>query len=355
MTRIGTDIQKAADLLRDEQLVAIPTETVYGLAGNALSTRAVTEIFRVKNRPFFDPLILHTDDLNKLEHLIDPLPPTLETLAGHFMPGPLTILAVKKSTVPDLVTSGLPKVAIRIPNHPVTLELLRRLDFPVAAPSANPFGYVSPTTAQHVMDQLGGSIPYILDGGPCQIGLESTIVDYDQGEIVVLRKGGIPVESIEQLAGPVKIRPYSSSQPLAPGMLDQHYAPRIHLSLEVVEQALAQYDPKKIGYLGFTKNDPRLPADHQMVLSPDGNLSEAARNFFAHLRILDNLDLDIIVAELVPEVGLGRAINDKLRRAAGNHDRTNTQSEKACSVPGPSCRKSPQQTTIPTFGHKGNL
>ena len=317
MTHTGSNIQEAIRLLQEEQLVAIPTETVYGLAGNALSTKAIIEIFRVKNRPFFDPLIIHTDDLDKIGFLIERIPQPLLDLAHYFMPGPLTILVPKKDLIPDLVTSGSPKVAIRIPNHPIALELLSALEFPLAAPSANPFGYVSPTTAQHVLDQLGGLIPYILDGGRCQIGLESTIIDLKQGEIIVLRQGGVSVEEIEKIAGKVKVTAQSGSNPSAPGMLDHHYAPTIPVSLESIHQLTTKYPPEKIGYLAFSQGSSLLAPGQQRILSASGDLAEAAQNFFSHLRVLDKLNLDIIAAEFVPDVGLGRAINDKLRRSAG--------------------------------------
>ena len=320
MTRIGVDLSEAIRLLIDDQLVAIPTETVYGLAGNALSLKAVTEIFEVKNRPYFDPVIIHTSDLRKIENLIEMVPQPLLELAGHFMPGPLTILVPRKAGIPDLVTSGSAKVAVRIPDHAMTLNLLTAIDFPIAAPSANPFGYVSPTTAQHVMDQLGGRIPYILDGGPCKVGLESTIVDFIEGQVTVLRKGGITVEEIEKRVGKVRILAHSSSKPSAPGMLDHHYAPKIPLTLKSIHDIVPEFSLNKIGYLCFSDKIDQIPENHQRVLSASKSLTEAARNFFSYLRELDQLKLDIIVAEMVPEEGLGRAINDKLRRAAmGSH------------------------------------
>lgn len=316
MTKIGTDIHLARQLLMEGQLVAVPTETVYGLAGNALDTRVVSEIFRVKDRPSFDPLIVHTDSLVRVKDLTGDIPVVLARLADRFMPGPLTLLLPKTEKIPDLVTSGSPKVAIRIPDHPLTLTLLGQLDFPLAAPSANPFGYISPTSAQHVFDQLNGKIPYILDGGQCSIGLESTIVDYDQGQVVILRKGGIAIEEIEKVAGKVKVMESSTSRPSAPGMLDQHYAPAITLTLDPLAEVLTRVNPAKIGLLVFNKIRSELSPSQQLVLSPDSSLQEAAQNFFSFLRRLDKMDLDIIVAETVPEVGLGQAINDKLKRAA---------------------------------------
>lgn len=316
MADLGKDIDHAEQLLHEGRLVAIPTETVYGLAGNGLSTTAVSKIYRVKNRPFFDPMIIHTDSLEKLEGLITKIPDGMRQLAETFWPGPLTILVEKTEKIPDLVTSGLSKVAIRIPNHPLTLELLKRLEFPLAAPSANPFGYISPTTAKHVEDQLGDMIPYILDGGKCAVGLESTIIDFIDGEPTILRKGGIPIELIEKELGVNVKSKTSSSRPSAPGMLHSHYAPKAPLVLEKIENVLLKISPEKIGFLGFTKKHLEIPSKNQFILSSQGDLTEAAQNFFDFLRKLDRQNLSVIVAEFLPEVGLGRAINDKLRRAA---------------------------------------
>ena len=313
---LGTNVAHAISLLKQSCLVAIPTETVYGLAGNALSEAAVSKIFEVKNRPIFDPLIVHTNDLNRLENYVEAIPAPLLDLATAFMPGPLSILLQKKETIPDIVTAGLPKVAVRIPNHPMTLELLEKLDFPLAAPSANPFGYISPTTARHVMHQLDGKISYILDGGPCTVGLESTIVEYTSKGIRVLRKGGISIEAIERVVGKVLVQEHSSSHPAAPGMLKSHYAPKIPFVVEDMAVILKKYAPDRIGYLAFKKNTPDILQENQFLLSKEGDLIEAARNLFAFMRELDESDLDIIVAEFVPEFGLGRAINDKIRRAA---------------------------------------
>lgn len=316
MAGIGQNMEHAIQLLKKGKLVAIPTETVYGLAGNGLDPVAVSEIFRVKNRPAFDPMILHTDLLEKLDDMILEIPPVLKKLAKVFWPGPLTLLLEKTDKIPDLVTSGLSKVAVRIPNHPLTLELLKRLDFPLAAPSANPFGYISPTTAQHVNDQLGDMIPYILDGGRCAVGVESTIIDFIDGEPTILRKGGIPLELIEKVLGVAIKAQTSSSKPSAPGMLQSHYAPKVPLVLEKMQHVLPKISPEKIGFLAFTKKHREIPPQNQFVLSPEGDLKEAAQHFFDCLRKLDRLNLSVIVAEYLPEVGLGRAINDKLTRAA---------------------------------------
>ena len=316
---IGTDLSKAAAFLKEGQLVAIPTETVYGLAANALQEAAVIRIFEVKNRPRFDPLIVHVANIKDIEAYASELPQDARRLAEAFMPGPLTLLLPKKSIIPDIVTSGSVWCAFRIPAHPMTRELLDLLDFPLAAPSANPFGYISPTTAAHVAHQLGDKIPYILDGGPCAIGVESTIVGFDAERPIVYRKGGLSVEAIEEVVGEVEIRAHSNSNPLAPGMLKSHYAPRIPMVIGNLEAMRIKYEGQKIAVLAFQQGLEGAPADAQIILSPSGDLAEAARNLFAGMRYLDALDADIILAELLPEFGLGRAVNDRLRRAAAEN------------------------------------
>ncbi len=313
---IGKDIAKAKALLEGGQLVAIPTETVYGLAANALDEQAVSQIFAVKNRPSFDPLIIHTSAFERVSTYVQNVPKQASVLAEAFLPGPLTFLLPKKTIIPALVTAGSSLVAVRIPRHPMTLELLQGLDFPLAAPSANPFGYISPTEPKHVAQQLGRKIPYILDGGKCTIGLESTIIGFPDGQATIFRKGGIAIEAIEEIIGKVTIRPHSTSNPSAPGMLKSHYAPRIPLTVGNITALLPQHEGKKVGIISFRKSYLNIPSHHQLVLSPTGDFAEAARNLFAGMRRLDNQALDIILAELLPERDLGRAINDRLRRAA---------------------------------------
>ncbi len=313
-TELGKDIAKAHALLERGLTVAIPTETVYGLAANALDADAVLHIFEIKDRPHFDPLIVHGASLERLREYVTSFPDWASSLAERFWPGPLTIVLPKRDIIPDIVTSGLPTVAVRVPDHSVTLDLLSQLDFPLAAPSANPFGYVSPTTAQHVLDQLGGKIPYILDGGDCSVGVESTIVTERDGQIIVLRLGGITVEEIEPLVGKVLIETSASSIPSAPGAMESHYATRTPLILGEID--LSNYDPNEIGILSFQTRYPSVPPEHQVVLSTSGDVRQAARYLFSAMRHLDELGLKRILAEELPEVGLGRAINDRLRRAA---------------------------------------
>jgi L-threonylcarbamoyladenylate synthase len=313
MAEIGKDILKAKVLLEEGQLVAIPTETVYGLAGSAYNLDAVANIFATKNRPAFDPLIVHAHSIDQVKELVTEIPEKAAILANHYWPGPLTLLLKRKSVIPDLVTSGLDTVAVRIPNKEITLELLRSLDFPLVAPSANPFGYISPTSAQHVEDQLGSKIPYILDGGESNVGIESTIIGFENDEITIHRLGGVSVDEIEALVGKVKVKTHSSSNPLAPGMLENHYSPLTPILLGDIESNIEGHSGKKIGILSFSAD---FGQQTQKILAPDGKMTTAAKNLFAYLRWLDRQPLDLILAELVPEEGLGLAINDRLKRAA---------------------------------------
>lgn len=316
MATIGKDLQMAADILSANELIAIPTETVYGLAANAYSPQAVAKVFQTKNRPSFNPLILHTCDLQRVQQFVREIPAKAELLAREFWPGPLTMLFYKKTVVPDIVTAGLPRVAVRIPQHPVTLQLLQRLSFPLAAPSANPFGYISPTRPEHVNAQLGGKIKYILDGGPCQVGIESTIVGFEGDQVVIYRLGGLSLEAIEKVVGEVEKLPHSSSQPQSPGMLKSHYAPGKKVVIGNIEQLLSKFGNQQVATLSLQKSFSDLPAGHQVILSPEGDLQEAAAGLFEALRYLDNLPITHIFAEPMPDHGLGRAINDRLKRAA---------------------------------------
>ncbi|ELR72321.1 TsaC protein [Fulvivirga imtechensis AK7] len=316
MATIGTDVQAAKSYLEQGDLVAIPTETVYGLAGNAYKPEAIAKIFEAKNRPAFDPLIVHTHSLAEVQKIVRDLPEKALILAERFWPGPLTLLLPKQPIIPDLATSGMDTVAVRIPQQPLTLELLRSIDFPLVAPSANPFGYVSPTTAQHVEDQLGQKIPYILDGGNCSVGIESTIVGFDGNDAIIHRLGGTSREKIESAIGRVKLMPNSSSNPKAPGMLKSHYSPGKKVVLGNIQEHLKNYADQSVGILAFDKAIPGVPTSNQIILAEDSNLATAAKNLFSALRIMDKMDVDVILAERVPEHGLGLAINDRLTRAA---------------------------------------
>jgi len=321
MAAIGKDIAKAKMLLESGELVGIPTETVYGLAGNAFDPDAVAKIFAVKDRPSFDPLIIHTASLHQVSDFTTHIPDSLFLLAKKYWPGPLTLLLERKPNISDLVTSGLDTVAVRVPQHPLTLSLLASLDFPLAAPSANPFGYISPTKAEHVNAQLGDKIPYILDGGDCEVGLESTIVGMENGQVTVYRLGGLDLDAIESVVGRVVVKTHSSSNPKSPGMLKSHYAPKKPFVLGNLKELvnLCISEKKTFAVLSFKKHFADIPETQQLDLSLKGDLDEAAKNLFAAMRALDSMDVSVILAELLPEEGLGRAINDRLRRAAADN------------------------------------
>lgn len=317
MAQLDTQVFKAIDILKQDGLVAIPTETVYGLAANAISTKAVTKIFQVKNRPSFDPLIVHTSSLKRAEDFTEVISDETWKLARAFCPGPITFIIKKNSNIPDLVTSGHTTVGVRIPRHPLTQLLLESLDFPLAAPSANPFGFVSPTSAQHVQAQLGEKIPLILDGGPCTVGVESTIIDASEKNIKVLRLGGLTLEEIESVLGrKIDKVQTSSSKPNAPGMLTSHYSPGCPLVLGPINWELLQLETEPIGLLYFGEKPKTPPTVKTFALSENAILKEAAQNLFTGLRFFAEANVSKVYVEKLPEMGLGRAINDRLKRAA---------------------------------------
>lgn len=313
------DVDLAAQALRAGRLVAFATETVYGLGGNALDVEAVARIFAAKQRPTFDPLIVHLHQATEVEHLVREISPLARQLMERFWPGPLTLVLPKQDCVPDLVTAGLPSVAVRVPDHPQARELIRRSGVPVAAPSANPFGRISPTTAQHVLDSLGDQIDFVLDGGACRVGVESTVLQLDgDGPPRLLRPGGLSQETLEEITGPLtRAAPPQAHSPTGlpgPGMLDQHYAPRTPLFLF---EAWDKVPPgPATGVLAFQSVPHPERFGMVEVLSPQGSLSEAAARFFAALRRLDAAPVTTIYAQPFPEEGLGRALNDRLIRAA---------------------------------------
>lgn len=313
----GKDTELAARYLLEGKLVAIPTETVYGLAALATNAEAVLSVFEAKQRPRFDPLILHVHSLEASRPYADWESPLLLELANRFWPGPLSILLPKTDKVPDLVTSGLDRVAIRVPNQPLSLQLLQRLKAPLAAPSANPFGYISPTTAAHVQKQLGDKVAYILDGGACSVGLESTIVGMEEGQLCVYRLGGLPLEELQRFDKYLQLRLNASSNPRAPGQLNSHYAPKKPLYRGDVKILLERYKDRNISLICFGKVEwEHGPQCSVLNLSPDANLHEAAMNLFSMLRQADENQSELIIAQKLPEEGLGRAINDRLQRAA---------------------------------------
>lgn len=308
-------IHNAAAIIKKGGIVAFPTETVYGLGADAFNALAVARIFEVKRRPYFDPLIVHVARSGDVDRLVKGIPSDAKKLMKKFWPGPLSIVLSKGNNIPDIVTAGLSTVAIRIPDHPIALSFIKESQCPIAAPSANPFGYLSPTTAEHVREQLGHQVDFILNGGPCPVGLESTIVSFSEGNARLLRPGGVPLEEIESVIGRVEINPVQE-KPSAPGMLPKHYAPRTPIVIDSNKKNFDFYKDKNIGLLAFQQEKSHPKFIHVEVLSKKGDLREAAANLFAAIRRLDALNLDLILAEPVPEIGLGRAIMDRLLRAS---------------------------------------
>jgi L-threonylcarbamoyladenylate synthase len=310
-------LSQGGRLLRQGGIVAFPTETVYGLGANAFDGQAVAKVFEVKRRPRFDPLIVHIASREQLQEIAAEVPEGAAALAERFWPGPLTLVLPKVPAVPDIVTSGLPTVAVRVPAHQLARFLLLEAGVPVAGPSANLFGRVSPTTAAHVSDLLGGGVDAVIDGGQCAIGVESTIVSFVDGRPLLLRPGGLPREEVEAVVGPVDVAERAADRPHAPGMLARHYEPATPL---VVLRDGAQLPIGcRFGLLRLSPDDDASGASAVETLSRRGDLREAATNLFAAVRRLDALGLDRIVARPLPDSGLGVAIMDRLSRASGAH------------------------------------
>lgn len=316
MAQISTSSRDAVTLLNQSEIVAIPTETVYGLAGNAFSEKAIKKIFELKKRPFYNPLIVHIKSVADLNQIATEIPEKAMLLADAFWPGPLTLVLKRQNTIPDLVTGGKSTVAVRVPNHPVALALLEQLDFPLAAPSANPFGSISPTKAEHVANYFAASSLTVLEGGECRSGIESTIIGFEEGSAVLYRLGSITIEEIEAVIGTLKIKTHNEETPSAPGMLSKHYAPKTKTVLtENITEELALFDTKRIGLVTYQNHFDHQNIVSNEVLSPTGNLKEAASRLYNALHTLDQLKLDVIIAERFPDYGLGRTINDRLERA----------------------------------------
>ena len=303
-TATDSAIDEATAALAAGELVAFPTETVYGLGADATSDAAVARVYEAKGRPHFNPLIAHVPDLAAAERLVMFTDPA-RRLARAFWPGPLTLVLERTAGCPVslLASAGLDTLAVRVPDHPLALALLRAFGRPLVAPSANPSGQLSPTMAGDVRDALGDKVKIVLDGGPCRVGVESTVVDLSGGRATLLRPGGVPAEALEAILGPLAA---PGDGPLrSPGQLESHYAPRLPVRLEATEarpgEALLAFGPG---------------APDGLNLSPSGDLVEAAANLFAFLRRLDRPGLAGIAVMPIPDCGLGRAINDRLRRAA---------------------------------------
>jgi L-threonylcarbamoyladenylate synthase len=322
LTTSEPDIDVAASALRDGKLVAFPTETVYGLGANALDAKAVARVFEAKQRPHFDPLIVHIASADELHAVARDIPFVAQQLMDAFWPGPLTLILPKTDRVPSLVTSGLDTVAVRFPAHPVAQAVITEAGVPVAAPSANPFGRLSPTRVAHVVDGLGDAVDFIVDGGSTPWGVESTIVDVHDGATVrVLRHGALAMEEIAAVIGSVTLEDAAAGAeelgetPQGPGQLSKHYAP--HTRLIGVDRGIGlPADPHNAAYLGFSTVPGDLSFLATETLSVSGDLREAAANLFDALHRLDDVDASVIYAEWVPNEGIGRAINDRLRRAA---------------------------------------
>lgn len=314
----SSHITQAADIIKSGGLVAFPTETVYGLGANGLNSIAVAKIFEAKNRPSFNPLILHIAAAGQLSKVCKVSGKLTDKLINNFWPGPLTLVLPKQDVVPEIVTAGNPTVAVRMPNHRVALELIAKANTPIAAPSANEFSHLSPTSAQHVEKQLGDKVDMILDGGSTQVGVESTIIQIEDDKAYLLRPGGIPVEEIEEIIGKVKIVEDTPEKPNAPGQLTYHYAPRVPLKL-MDEDVKSLVLDNKVGALFFKENNTDIEFDAVRILSGEGDLREAAANLFGCLHDLENEDLELILVEPLEEKGLGAAIMDRLRKAANRY------------------------------------
>lgn len=316
-TIIGSDLNICKKILENDGVVAIPTETVYGLAGNALCLKAIDTIFEVKNRPKINPLIIHISNISELEKYARDIPVVAQKLINTFWPGPLTFLLRKNDIIPNVATANSKYGAFRVPNHPLTLELLQSIDFPLVAPSANPFGYISPTTTTHVFEQLGGKIPYILDGGNCDKGIESTIIGFDNEDVIIYRSGSIDAESISFIIEkPVKYYSIKEAKPIASGMMAYHYAPLTPMVLVDNLDEFVLQDVVNIGVIRFRNKLESIPTDYQYILSETGNLAEAAKNLYSALHFMDKKNVELIIAEKVPHIGIGVAINDRLIKAS---------------------------------------
>jgi L-threonylcarbamoyladenylate synthase len=309
-------IRQAAEIIKQGGLVAFPTETVYGLGADGLNPIAVAKIFEIKSRPAFNPLILHIAEKKWLKNFTSIQNEKVNMLINKFWPGPLTLVLPKTENVPDIVTSGNLTVAIRMPNHPVALRLIEESGTPIAAPSANKFGHLSPTEAKHVEKYLGDKVDFILDGGKSSVGVESTIIQFHENEFYLLRPGGLSQEEIENEIGKIKTGRINPEKPSAPGQLPFHYSPQTPLKFFNIKLLDKN---KRIGALFFKENKIDFPFADVKILSAAGDLREAAANLFSHLHELEKCNLDLILVEAVEEKGLGRAIMDRLKKARNKY------------------------------------
>ena len=310
-----TSVSEAARLLKEGEVVAIPTETVYGLAGNAFEPKALAKIFAAKERPTFDPLIVHIADIAQLSDIAKDIPDSAYKLAEAYWPGPMTIILPKKDCIPDLCTSALPSVAVRFPSHPIAQAIIKESGLPLAAPSANLFKHVSPTTAEHVAAQLADRIAGIVDGGPCSVGVESSIISLTGEKPTVLRPGAITPEMFAKVLGDVAIKESTSKpgQPmLAPGQCDTHYRPQVPLYYGEVPAGYTL--PEHTVRIAFGTQAGPIPAT--VNLSATGDMVEATSKLYAFMHDLDKTEYDLILVDPIPNTGVGMALNDRLKRAS---------------------------------------
>lgn len=306
-------IDEAAEIIKRGGLVSFPTETVYGLGADAFNAQAVARIFEEKERPSFDPLIVHIADKQQWEDFCQTeLKELVNRLAEKFWPGPLTLVLPRKNNLPEIVTSGLSTVGVRMPAHPVALELIRKAGTPIAAPSANKFGMLSPTEAAHVLKQLKG-VDAVLDGGKTTVGIESTVISLSREGFVMLRPGAITSEELERILPQISA-PEGGTGLVSPGLLKSHYSPRKPLYIE--GESLIKGEKENAGYIALQKTSEKLPFARIEYLSENGDLKEAAIHLFSALHRLEESNVDFIVAQPVPESGIGIAVMDRLRKAA---------------------------------------
>lgn len=304
---------EAAGIIKNGGVAIIPTETVYGLGCNALNEQAAERVFKLKQRPFFDPLIVHISDMEQLSEVAQNVSKQAMLLANSFWPGPLTLIFKKNNNIPDIITGGLKTVAVRMPSHPVALKIIRDAGCPVAAPSANIFGCLSPTTAENAKKHFGDSVSCVVDGGSCDIGIESTIVDLSKAKPQLLRLGAIPIDLLNEYIGNIEVLSGSQRKPTCPGTMSSHYAPVTRLILNTPGKIWKKHN--RVGRIVFGQHHSEQ-SECVENLSVSGDLNEAAKNLYAALSRLDRKGLDFIVADILPENGVGAAINDRLRRAS---------------------------------------
>lgn len=317
---IGKEIDKAVAVLNNDDLIGFPTETVYGLAGNAFSSLAVQKIYQLKNRPTSNPLIVHTHSLKAALQYTSAIAPAAIKLAETFWPGPLTLLLPKNHLIPDEVTSGSALVAIRVPNHPVAIELLKALDFPLVAPSANPYTRISPTNAKMVEGYFGDELPYILEGGSCLKGIESTIVGFEGDTPIVYRQGAISIDAIELVVGKVKMKHEVKQLVVTPGMAQIHYAPKTNmLIIDDLVDFMTMHPNCKIGFIGMGDRYFSHPNLEFVTLTETNDLEEACANLYQSMYYLDGLNLDCIAIKKFPDMGIGKSLNDRIERASSLH------------------------------------